>query len=289
MLKDIPRNEKSFSSFNPFMESFSMPYKSSSIHYSKAGNGEKLLFCFHGYSQSLQSFSFVEKKLDNDFTMIAIDFPFHGTTIWNEGLNFMMADLLKIIDQIITKHSLPKTKLYVLGFSMGGRVVLSIFQQIPERIEKMILIAPDGMKENFWYVLATQTKVGNQFFKSAMQKPAIIFGFLKMINKIGFVNQSVYKFISFYIHDEQVRQDLYNRWTTMRSFRPDIRKIKLIIKENKIPVRLLYGEYDRVIRFERARKFMNGIEPYCELKIVPTGHLLLTTENADTIIDLLKN
>ncbi len=54
-------------------------------------------------------------------------------------------------------------------------------------------------------------------------------------------------------------------------------------------MRFLYGEYDRVIRFERARKFMNGIEEHCELKIVPTGHLLLTEENADTIISMLKN
>jgi hypothetical protein len=34
---------------------------------------------------------------------------------------------------------------------------------------------------------------------------------------------------------------------------------------------------------------MIGIEAYCELKIVPTGHLLLTEENADTIISMLKN
>jgi surfactin synthase thioesterase subunit len=75
----------------------------------------------------------------------------------------------------------------------------------------------------------------------------------------------------------------------MRGFRPEIGKIKSFIKENKISVKMLYGAHDRIIRFERAEKFRKGIEPYCELKIIPTGHQLLNEENASTIIELLKN
>jgi len=271
------------------MESFRVPYKSSFIHYCKTGHGEKLLLCFHGYSQTSQSFSFIEKKIENDFTMIAIDFPFHGETIWNEGLNFTLGDLLEIIDLVTEEQLLNSEKIYLLGFSMGGRVALTMLQTIPEKIKKIILIAPDGMKENIWYWLATHHKSGNKFFKRTMRNPKMIFSFLKIAKKMGMVNQSIFKFIAFYIHDEQVRDDLYNRWTTMRHFRPDINKIKSIIKEDNIPVRLLYGEYDRVIRYERAKKFMHGIETNCELKIAPTGHFLLTEENAGTIVSLLNN
>jgi pimeloyl-ACP methyl ester carboxylesterase len=271
------------------MESFVLSYKSSAIHYGKAGHGEKLLLCFHGYSQSSQSFAFMEKKIENDFTMIALDFPFHGETAWKEGLDFTMDDLLEIIRGILEAQLLLNKKFNVLGFSMGGRVALSMLQQIQGQIEKTLLIAPDGMKVNFWYRMATRHKSGNRLFRRTMQNPQPVFRLLKTANMLGAVNQSIFKFISLYIHDEKVRMDLYNRWTAMRHFRPHIRKIKMVIKKNKIPVRLLYGKHDRVIRFERAEKFISGIEFCCELKIVPTGHLLLTEENADTIISLLKN
>jgi pimeloyl-ACP methyl ester carboxylesterase len=271
------------------MQSFFLPYKSSSMHYCKAGYGNKLLICFHGYSQSSQSFSFLEKNIEKDFTLIAVDFPFHGKTIWNEGLNFTPKDILEIINLISNQFLLNEKKIYLIGFSMGGRAALTLMQYIPDKIEKLLLLAPDGLKINFWYWLATQNKLGNKLFMHIMQKPAFMFGFLKAANKMGLVNQSIYKFVSFYIYDEQVRTDLYKRWTTMRSFKPDIHKIKLIIKENKISVRMLYGEHDRIIRLERAEKFRNGIESYCELKIIPTGHQLFNEGNASTIIEMLKN
>lgn len=271
------------------MESLFITYKSSTIHYCKAGNGEKILLCFHGYSQTSSVFSFIEKKIENDFTIIAIDFPFHGKTIWNEGLNFTADTLMEIINQIINELSLPKTKMYLLGFSMGGRIALSMMQQIPDKIEKLLLIAPDGMKVNIWYRFATQNKIGNKFFKTTMQHPAPMFGFLKTVNKLGLVNPSVFKFVTYYINDKKVRDDLYKRWTTMRSFKPKIKKIKSIIKENKISVRLLYGEFDKIIRVERAEKFMKGMEPFCRLRIVSTGHYLLIDANADAILKMLKN
>lgn len=271
------------------MQSFFLSYKSSLIHYSKGGQGDKLLLCFHGYSQSSQSFSFLEEKIKEGFTLIAIDLPFHGKTIWNEGLNFTPVDLLKIIHQITDEFLLTEKKIHLLGFSLGGRTALSLMERIPDKIEMLLLLAPDGLRINFWYWLATQNKAGNNLFRHIMQKPAIMFNVLKAANKMRLVNQSIYKFISFYIHDGQVRDDLYKRWTTMRAFRPDIEKLKEIIKENKIPVKMLYGMHDRIIRFERAEKFRKSIAPYCELKIIPTGHQLLNEENASSIIALLKN
>lgn len=271
------------------MQSFFLPYKSSSIHYCKAGQGDKLLLCFHGYSQSSNSFSFLEKKAEADYTMIAIDLPFHGKTTWNEGLNFTPDHLLEIIQLTRREHQIKSDSIYILGFSMGGRVALSLLQCTPDKIKKLVLIAPDGVKINFWYWLATQTNAGNKLFLYIMQKPGFMFSILKVANKLKLVNQSIYKFISFYIHDKQVRDDLYKRWTTMRSFRPDIEKIKSIITENKVFVKMLYGEHDRIIRFERAGKLRKGIECYCELKVIPAGHQLLNHQNTDTIIELLKN
>jgi pimeloyl-ACP methyl ester carboxylesterase len=174
-----------------------------------------------------------------------------------------------------------------MGFSLGGRMALSLFQLIPDKIEKIILLAPDGLKVNFWYWLATQTKAGNRFFGFTMKKPGWFFGFLKVLSKLKLVNASIFKFVNYYIGDQEVRRLLYSRWTTLRKIRPNVKKIKLLIKENKTPVRLIYGKHDRIILPSVGEKFRKEIEDYCTLSIIHSGHQVLHEKHIEEILPAL--
>jgi hypothetical protein len=48
---------------------------------------------------------------------------------------------------------------------------------MPEQIEKLVLLAPDGLKVNFWYWLATQTWLGKNSFCFTMKHPGWFFVF----------------------------------------------------------------------------------------------------------------
>lgn len=270
------------------MQSFFLPYKSSLIHYEKTGNGDRLLLGFHGYSESTKAFNFLEGHIGDDLTMIIMDLPFHGKTTWKEGFIFTTAELIEIVEQIIKGSALQQSKICLLGFSMGGRVALSVLQIMPEKIEKIILLSPDGLKVNGWYWLATQNKLGNTLFRLTMQYPSWFLGMLRIANNTRLINQSVYKFATYYMQDKQVRDDLYCRWTTMRKFRNNLKKIKSCIVTNKISAKLLYGEYDRIILADDGKKFRKGIEEYCDLYILPCGHQVLHEKNLETIIHLLE-
>lgn len=266
------------------MQSLFLTYQSSLIHYYKAGKGSRLLLCFHGYGESCQSFSFLEHDLAGDFTIIAIDLPFHGKTVWREGLNFTPQSMLEIIERIAGNDP----RIHLLAFSMGGRIALSLLQLAPARIEKMVLLAPDGLKVHGWYKLATQNKLGNRFFRYTMRNPGWLLSLLSMAYKVKLTSQSVYKFTNAHIQDERVRDELYKRWTSMREFRPDLRRIKSLVREHRIPARLLYGQHDRIMRFESGERFRKGIEPFCQLNILPAGHQLLNEKNREIIILSLK-
>jgi pimeloyl-ACP methyl ester carboxylesterase len=109
-----------------------------------------------------------------------------------------------------------------------------------------------------------------------MRRPGWFFLLLRLRNGLQLVNPSVYKFTVQYINDDRVRQELYTRWTTMRGFRPRLAVIAAIIRDRKLPVRLIYGSYDRIIRWENAEKFRKrGIAATCHLTLLPTGHQLL--------------
>ena len=270
------------------MQTAFINYHSSQIHYSYSGSGEKLLLCLHGYGESEMSFRFLVKHLPANYRLLAIDLPFHGQTQWNEGFHFSTDDLLSIINSICLQHWGSTGQLTLAGFSMGGRVALGILEKIPAQTDKVLLLAPDGLTVNFWYRLATRTVIGNRLFHFTMQHPQWFLLLLKAGNTVGLINQSIYKFTRYYIHDKTVREELYNRWTCMRDVRPHLPAIKKSITRHGISVRLLYGKYDRIIRYERGEKFCGGIESFCTLRVIPTGHQVLQEKNAGVIIELLQ-
>lgn len=269
------------------MESAFLPLHHSTIHYSHGGDGPGLLICFHGYGESEKTFHFLESYIRQQYRIISIDLPFHGSTSWEKDVAFTIQDLISIIESVVAKHGNGRNNFTLMGFSMGGRVALSLYEAMPSRIEKLVLLAPDGLKVNPWYWLATQTFIGNRLFRFTMKKPQWFFWLLNLSNRMGIINQSIYKFTKHYIHDEAIRWELYHRWTCMRRLAPNLDHIKKQVRENRTPIRLLYGEYDRIILPVRGEKFRTGIESWCTLQVIPTGHQVLQEKNVDAILILL--
>ena len=289
------------------MDNQLLSFRNSTIGYSRFGNGPKAVICFHGFGEDAMTFEFLEKHAGHEFTFYALDLPFHGQTIWNEGLLFTHNDLLKTIDGILhSENQKPGTKnlpahlpgrqvrlagqqLILLGFSLGGRIALSLYQVIPEQVDKIVLLAPDGLKVNFWYWFATQTWMGNKFFAFTMKKPGWFFSFLKLLNSIKLVNASIFKFVNYYIGKKDIRLLLYRRWTTLRKLKPGLARIKSIIRKQATPVRLVYGRHDRIILSSVGEKFRKGIEEYSTLTIIESGHQVLHEKYAKEIIECLKS
>ena len=266
-------------------------YKNSTIGYYRFGTGPKPVVCFHGFGEDASLFVFLNKYAGNQFTFYSIDLPFHGQTEWKGGLTFDIADLRQIVEEILDQNSLRLQPLNgkptLLGFSLGGRMALSLYEVMPEKIEKLILLAPDGLKVNFWYWLATQTWLGNKFFALTMKKPGWFFGLLKLMNKLKLINASIFKFVKHYIGDTEVRRLLYARWTTLRKLTPNLHIIKNQIRENKTPVRLIYGKHDRIILSAVGEKFKRGIEEHCTLSVIHSGHQVLHEKHIEEILPAL--
>ncbi|HMU44987.1 MAG TPA: alpha/beta hydrolase [Chitinophagaceae bacterium] len=267
------------------MEHHLLPYQNSFISYYRFGNGPKKVICFHGYGEEAASFQFFEKHAGKQFSFYSIELPFHGKTQWNNGLTFTKEDLINIVNAI----AVTDETVVLIGFSLGGRIVLSLFEEIPGKVEKIILMAPDGLKVNFWYWLSTQTVIGNRLFAFTMNHPSWFFGLLKFFNRLKLVNASILKFVRHYIDNKEVRHLLYKRWTSLRKIKPHLEKIKSLIKENNTPVRLIYGKHDRIILTSVGEKFRKGIEGHCTIDIIHSGHQVLHEKHINELLPALFN
>ncbi|MFY0080090.1 hypothetical protein ABTQ07_20400, partial [Acinetobacter baumannii] len=77
---------------------------------------------------------------------------------------------------------------------MGGRVSLFMLQQFPEQIKSVTLIAPDGLHNNTWHKISTQTITGNRLFHFTMKQPYWLFALMKVATALRLFNKSVYNF-----------------------------------------------------------------------------------------------
>lgn len=267
------------------------PYKNSQVSYYRFGIGPQAAICFHGYGETGNSYAFLEKYLGDQYSFYAIELPFHGQTHWNEGLTFTHTDLQQITEGILKlsdkEQRTTNNKLVLIGFSLGGRIALSLYQSQPEKISRLILMAPDGLKINFWYWLSTQTWPGNKLFALTMKRPGWFFGLLKVLNKLKLVNASIFKFVNYYIGDPEARRLLYARWISLRKLKPNLNRIKSFAREKNTPVRLVYGKHDRIILSSVGERFKKGIEDQCEIKIIHSGHQVLHEKHVEELLPIL--
>ncbi len=271
------------------MESHFIKYPHSTFHYRQYGNGPKLLFCFHGYGRDSYTFSFLDRLLGTRYTVIAIDLPFHGNTKWDKELTFQPDYLIQVMQQIRSSLKKEKEKFSLMGFSMGGRIAMHLTQILYKHIERLILIAPDGLKFNFWNYIGTQTWAGNKLLKHTIDNPNWFLKGLNFAEKTKLLNKSISSFVHYYMDNSEQRLTLYLRWTTMRMFKPNLSKLKRLVNKQRLKIRMMFGKYDNIIPLEGGQKFFTGIEENAQLKVVDLGHHLLNEGNAPRIAELFNH
>lgn len=271
------------------MQSHYITHRNSTIHYRQFGNGPKLLFCFHGYGRESYTFSILERKLGNRFTIIAIDIPYHGFTQWKDELIFEPKYLIGFLFEIRSRLQKDHLKFSLLGFSMGGRIALYLAQLLPEKVERLILLAPDGLSFNFWRWFASQTWVGSKLLHYTIHHPFWLTWLVNKAEKWHVIHRSLADFVRYYIRDEEHRKTLYRRWISMRKFNPNHGKLKRLIRKHRLPVKMMFGAFDRVIPYQGGQRFRQGIEEFATVEIVEAGHHLLSEGHVRKIAALIND
>jgi pimeloyl-ACP methyl ester carboxylesterase len=251
----------------------------SAVHYLRAGDGPDLLVCFHGFGEHARTFELLAGQLPG-FTIIAFDLPFHGKTTLDRADIFSVEELIEIIKRC---PEIQEKKFGLLGYSMGGRIALSVFEAVPFKVEFIILLAPDGLVVNPWYRFATRTIAGKKIFRYTMLHPGWFLGLLNLSKRLNLVNQSVWKFVQSQVGKLEMRKKIYAVWMGFREFSPDLKNIRRQILDHHSPVYMLFGQYDRIIRPGKGIDFIKSIQPHGKIKIIESGHQLLHPRNLNAI------
>jgi pimeloyl-ACP methyl ester carboxylesterase len=263
------------------MPSFYLTYAGSRFHGVQEGRGPQLLICLHGFGESALHFVPLVKTMGARFTIVALDMPLHGKTEWNEKRAFTPADLQALIMMVLQQQQQERFSL--MGYSMGGRLSLCLVPPMAARLQHLLLLAPDGIRNNPWHMFVTRTWLGNRLFKHVTYHPALLFKLLSFVHKLGGVNESVYKFVYNSMNKLDKREQVYQVWTVMRRMLPNLHACKQLLAQYNIPTLLIYGKFDRIIPAVLGQRLVDGTFPG-EILVLDKGHQLISPELGSTIL-----
>ncbi|WP_158266906.1 alpha/beta fold hydrolase [Chitinophaga niastensis] len=247
----------------------------SRFHGTCEGTGEQLLICLHGFGESAAHFKPLTEALGDIFTIVALDMPLHGSTQWQEKRVFEKEDLVAIISLVLQQQG--KERFSLLGYSMGGRLALCLVEKMAERIDRLIMAAGDGFRNNPWHLFVTRTGIGNKIFKYNTYHPQLFFSLLHTWRRLGLLNQSIYKFVLNRMDEPEKRAFVYNVWTNMRNMMPDKKHCKQLLTRYNVLTLLIFGKYDRVIPPVLGTRFADGSFS-CKMLVLEKGHQLISAQ-----------
>jgi pimeloyl-ACP methyl ester carboxylesterase len=237
------------------------------------GKGDTILLAFHGYGQSHTVFEHFSKLIYETHTIWCIDLAFHGeNSDINQGFQFDVAYAKELIDKILILTN--KSQIGLLGYSIGGRIALSIASIVPERISEILLFAPDGLPVSKSYYFLTHTLLGDFLFKRFVKNSGLAVNLLRFGKNLKFLPAKLADYYLFEIDTHQKREQLYSTWKAYRMAIPN--KKNLLNWNNKGEITCVLGKHDSVIPLNKTQKHLKIILPSSRVIVLEAGHNLLS-------------
>ncbi len=218
-----------------------MPHSigSATWHYTMHGTGETLLF-IHGWGGNHRLWQAQTVYFGQHYKVIVLDLPGHGKTVWQPfSVEEMARQLNILLDQ------LEITSVTAVASSMGGLIVLKLYELFPERFKRMVFVGalPKFLQtDDFPFGLAGERieKLSRQletdypeivaiFFRSLFTKKERALGRFKWLEQFG---QS----------DDLPQKEALKDFLQIL-MKEDLRKI---IPTIKIPVQIINGTEDYI-------------------------------------------
>jgi pimeloyl-ACP methyl ester carboxylesterase len=114
-----------------------------SLHYRDSGPRDRpAVILLHGFGSSLHTWEPWAKALEPDYRVIRFDIPGFGLTGPDPAGDYSTLRAVRLVLALMDDLKLPRAT--VIGHSMGGKIAWNFAVRYPERLEKLVLISPDG-------------------------------------------------------------------------------------------------------------------------------------------------
>jgi pimeloyl-ACP methyl ester carboxylesterase len=261
------------------------------LAYRTYGQGPLPVLAFHGFGRTGEDFHILERTLGERCTLYAFDLHFHGQSPsypHRADEPFTPKELATYFAAFADE--LKAEKVVLLGYSLGGRMVLTLLEQMPERVDRAFLVAPDGLRTRPWYRGLAASGVGRWAYKRFVEHPARIHFVIDALRATRLMNERMHRFLKGQTDSRAKRQLVHDVWLSYRLIEPDLARVAANAEQYRFPVHLIFGTHDRVIRPAQGAALSHHFTAGSTLIThdeLPFGHVLVTTELGEMLKGLV--
>jgi pimeloyl-ACP methyl ester carboxylesterase len=206
--------------------------------------GKEYLVAFHGYGQTGADYLYYESVLKEKFTVIAIDFFGHGKSQWMESEDFTEFDMRDIVVGIARQEKIFARKFSVCSFSMGARMARALVRTFPERIKRVVFIAPPTPAFHYFLNFTVRTKIGVWLFKLFIKRNNWLSNSVSFLHRIGILNRAIKIFTTKFISRRERLNNVFITWYAQRNLTTNFATFAKLVNQYQIEVVLVIGKFD---------------------------------------------
>jgi pimeloyl-ACP methyl ester carboxylesterase len=225
------------------------------------------LVLLHGLGASLHTWEPWARALDAQYRVVRFDFPGHGMSGPARDDDYSDAASRDLLAALLDSLGIARATL--IGNSMGGRIAWSFAAEHPDRVGKLVLMAPDGF-----------ASPGFEYDKPA-EVPAVL-GAMRWVMPRAVLRASLEPA---YAHPEAVPDSVMDRYYDLMrapgnrdAMLDRMRQVMLTdpvprLRTITAPTLLVWGEQDQMIPVSNAQDYLRAM-PNARLVTLPElGHL----------------
>lgn len=251
------------------------------------GTGPAHFLAFHGFGRTSADFSAMAPSLAASCTLHAFDLPCHGESPGLQpGQPIKPEQLADFFHAYLRSRSIPQAGL--MGYSLGGRIALCLLERSPAMFTRAFLLAPDGLVPRPWYRSLAHYRIGRWLYRAFIDHPGTTHAAMRLLHRLGMLDGRMFRFLMDRTATPQARALLHEVWTGFRLIEPRLATVAANIQAHHIPVHLLLGQFDRVIRPSSGRRLLQLAPNEVRVHLLPTGHRMLNGETGSLIASLLQ-
>jgi pimeloyl-ACP methyl ester carboxylesterase len=254
------------------------------LAYRSYGHGPVQVLAFHGFGRTGEDFALFGPLLAERCTIHAFDLHFHGESATpgeRAHAPFTPAELAAYFTAFADR--LGAKQVTLLGYSLGGRIALSLLTTMPERVSRVVLVAPDGLKTRPWYRGLAASRFGRHLYGRFVEDPRRAHTLMNALHGVGLMRPKLHRFLVGQTDTRRKRQQVHDVWLSYRLIEPDLSEVGRVLRGLSVPLHLFLGRTDSVIPAHLAQGLSTQAPERVHVHLLEGGHVLLTPHFAAAI------
>ena len=251
------------------------------------GTGDHLLIALHGFGEASSNYDIWEEAMKNDFTLFAVDLPYHGQTDgWQSGV-IGPEDIVDLIEFI--KADQASDIFSLAGHSLGARMLMATWQRLPAKPVYTWLLAPDGLATRRVGLINRLPLWARKGISSSIDRGYSFWMQLAvLLHRFGLLDIFSLRYMRHHLSDERKRHRLMGTWLMLPHFPVDRAQLLHTVRQGGTGIQLVVGKKDALIDWEGIADWLKKW-PASNFYELNAGHNLINQQVAQLIRSVTMN